>query len=79
MTSVDPEEVADGERQWGSEPTWGMWGIPVPGLLPDDMSGMDAIELGCGTAYVSAWIARHVLGTANADGFRRSLDKPANV
>jgi SAM-dependent methyltransferase len=27
-------------------------------LLPDDLAGKDAIELGCGTAYVSAWLAR---------------------
>jgi SAM-dependent methyltransferase len=28
------------------------------GLLPSDMTGLDAVELGCGTAYVSAWLAR---------------------
>jgi SAM-dependent methyltransferase len=27
-------------------------------MLPDDVAGLDAIELGCGTAYVSAWLAR---------------------
>jgi SAM-dependent methyltransferase len=27
-------------------------------VLPDDLSELDAIELGCGTAYVSAWLAR---------------------
>ena len=27
-------------------------------LLPSDMSGVEAIELGCGTAYVSGWMAR---------------------
>jgi ubiquinone/menaquinone biosynthesis C-methylase UbiE len=27
------------------------------GLLPD-VDGLDAVELGCGTAYVSAWLAR---------------------
>jgi SAM-dependent methyltransferase len=27
-------------------------------LLPDDLAGMDVVELGCGTAYVSAWLAR---------------------
>src|SRR5688572_13157693 len=46
-----------------------MWGISVPGLLPDDMSGLDAIELGCGTAYVSAWMARRgatVVGIDNS-------------
>ena len=53
--------VAMGERAWArSEPTWGIWGVSEAelGLLPVDMTGLDAIELGCGTAYVSAWMAR---------------------
>ena len=49
-----------GERNWSQEPSWGIWSVPEAklGLLPIDMSGLDAIELGCGTAYVSAWLAR---------------------
>ena len=27
-------------------------------LLPESVEGLDVIELGCGTAYVSAWLAR---------------------
>jgi SAM-dependent methyltransferase len=53
--------VAAAERNWAADsPYWGMWRIPDDGLglLPDDMAGMDAIELGCGTGYVSAWMAR---------------------
>ena len=52
--------VVMGERAWTEEPSWGIWGIPESelGLLPDDMTGMDAVELGCGTGYVSAWMAR---------------------
>ena len=43
-----------------SEPSWGIWGVAERELqlLPADMRGLDAIELGCGTAYVSAWLAR---------------------
>lgn len=54
------EWVAFGERSWAGEPTWGIWNIPqseLP-LLPEEMTGLDAIELGWGTAYVSAWMAR---------------------
>lgn len=42
------------------EPRWGLWATPESqvSLLPDGMAGMRAIELGCGTAYVSAWLAR---------------------
>jgi SAM-dependent methyltransferase len=40
--------------------TWGVWGVPESELraLPDDLAGLDVVELGCGTAYFSAWLAR---------------------
>ena len=45
--------VATGERNWAQdEPTWGIWDVPeseLP-LLPSELEGRDAIELGCGTA-----------------------------
>ncbi len=50
-----------GHRNWTRhEPRWGIWGVPEAqlGLLPADLAGLDAIELGCGTGYVSAWLAR---------------------
>jgi hypothetical protein len=36
----------------------GLWGIPESevGSLPE-LAGRDALELGCGTGYVSAWRA----------------------
>lgn len=59
--SMAHEWVAAGERAWAQdEPTWGIWGAPESELrmLPTDMRGLDAVELGCGTGYVSAWMAR---------------------
>jgi len=53
--------AASGERAWArAEPTWGVWRVPESqlGVLPEDLAGKVAIELGCGTAYVSAWLAR---------------------
>jgi SAM-dependent methyltransferase len=43
-----------------NEITWGIFGVPETELkaLPEDVAGMDVIELGCGTAYISAWLAR---------------------
>lgn len=43
-----------------AEPRWGWWATPESQarVLPDDMAGMRTVELGCGTAYVSAWLAR---------------------
>jgi SAM-dependent methyltransferase len=64
--------VAAGERAWKHDsPCWGIWGTPESKLhlLPEDMTGIDAIELGCGTAYVSSWLARRgarVVGIDNS-------------
>jgi SAM-dependent methyltransferase len=47
-------------RQWATdEPNWGIWSIPDAqvGAFPA-VAGRDVVELGCGTAYVSSWIAR---------------------
>ena len=55
------EYVRPGRENWESEePSWGIWGIPESrvGILPPDLEGRDTIELGCGTGYVSAWLAR---------------------
>jgi SAM-dependent methyltransferase len=53
------EYAEPGRRGWSEEPSWGIWGIPESEvhLLPD-VDGLDVIELGCGTAYVSSWLAR---------------------
>jgi len=65
--------VAPGEEGWAHDtPTWGIWGVPEleVRMLPEDLAGKDAIELGCGTAYVSAWLARRgarVVGIDNSE------------
>jgi SAM-dependent methyltransferase len=56
-----PQWVGAGERAWGAaSPYWGCWQTPesVVRMLPETMAGMAAVELGCGTAYGSAWMAR---------------------
>ena len=67
--------VANAERNWRSEPKWGMWDIPEAEvrMLPDDVSGLDAIELGCGTAYVSGWMARRGATVVGIDNSERQL------
>lgn len=48
-----------GRQAWASEPHWGVWRVPdsdlraLPGVV-----GLDVVELGCGTGYVSSWLAR---------------------
>jgi SAM-dependent methyltransferase len=55
------EFAEPGRVNWAKpSPEWGIWSIPEAEmrLLPEDIAGQDVIELGCGTAYVSAWLAR---------------------
>jgi len=43
-----------------TEPSWGIWHVPEAqlGILPPGLDGAGSLELGCGTGYVSAWLAR---------------------
>lgn len=63
-TSYAPDFRASAERCWATDViTWGIWdlaetelnafGVPVAAW-----AGLPAIELGCGTAYFSAWLAK---------------------
>lgn len=72
------EYVENGERSWRLPPgdeTWGVWNIPEAsvGLLPADLAGKDAIELGCGTGYVSAWLARRGARPVGIDNSEQQL------
>ena len=71
--------VANGEQSWRLQPgeeTWGVWGIPESevGMLPDDVDGLDVVELGCGTAYVSAWLARRGARPVGIDNSELQLE-----
>jgi SAM-dependent methyltransferase len=73
-----PDYVANGELSWRLEPgdeKWGVWDIPERAvhLLPDDLTGRDTIELGCGTAYVSAWLARRGARPVGIDNSEQQL------
>jgi len=47
-------------RAWAAEDiTWGIFNVPEQQLgMLGDVRGLDVVELGCGTAYFSAWLAR---------------------
>jgi SAM-dependent methyltransferase len=69
--------VLRGEESWAmTEPEWGVWGLPESQLqmLPVDMTGMQAIELGCGTGYVSGWMARRGARVLGIDISERQLE-----
>ena len=61
-----------GERGWAkAAPDWGIWSVSEEQarMIPPDIAGKDVIELGCGTAYVSSWLARRgarVVGIVNS-------------
>jgi len=65
-----PNWVERGREAWAQpEPVWGR-GNPESELsvLPD-VSALDAVELGCGTAHFSAWLTRcgaRVVGLDNS-------------
>jgi ubiquinone/menaquinone biosynthesis C-methylase UbiE len=44
-------------RWSASEPTWGIFGVGQD-VAPPDLAGLDVVELGCGTGYVSSWVTR---------------------
>jgi SAM-dependent methyltransferase len=47
------------QRQWArDEISWGVFGVPEASIgCVGDVAGLDVVELGCGTAYISAWLA----------------------
>jgi 2-polyprenyl-3-methyl-5-hydroxy-6-metoxy-1,4-benzoquinol methylase len=65
--------VEAGERSWAQEePAWGIWQVPEAEVraFPEKLAGKDAIELGCGTAYISAWLSRRgarIVGVDNSE------------
>jgi SAM-dependent methyltransferase len=72
-----PDYVGHGEEAWATDlPTWGIFGIPESEihLLPDDLAGRDAVELGCGTAYVSAWLARRGARPVGIDNSPKQME-----
>ena len=55
------DQLDTARRGWSvTEPRWGIFAVPEHSarLLPDQLEGKVTVELGCGTAYVSAWLAR---------------------
>lgn len=68
------DEHAD--RAWAAEEiAWGLFGFPERELgALGDVAGLDVIELGCGTAYVSAALARQGARPVGVDVTAAQLD-----
>ena len=68
--------VSAGEHRWTvNEPNWGIWSVPESEvhMFPQDLVGKDVIELGCGTAYVSCWLARRGARVVAIDNSEQQL------
>ena len=52
---------AQATRKWADDVlTWGVFGVREGSLGSlGEVDGLDVVELGCGTAYVSAWLAKN--------------------
>jgi SAM-dependent methyltransferase len=71
------DHAAAGRKAWtDSELRWGIWGIGESelGLVAGLEPGADVVELGCGTAAISAWLARGGLRPVAVDVSRKQLD-----
>jgi SAM-dependent methyltransferase len=61
---------------WAAEDfTWGLFAAPEEDIgALGDVAGLDVIELGCGTAYVSAWLARRGARPVGVDATPAQLE-----
>ncbi len=70
------EWAQPGREDWeAEEPRWGTFRVPESelGVLPDELEGREAIELGCGTGYVSSWLARRGARPTGIDNSEEQL------
>ena len=65
-------------RAWDAgDITWGIFNVPEQQLgVLGDVRGLDAVELGCGTAYFSAWLAGRGARPTGVDVTRPSFSRP---
>jgi SAM-dependent methyltransferase len=75
-TAGQPDYAVLGRNAWGrAERTWGVWGVPERELkVLGDVAGRDVLELGCGTAYWSAWLTGRGARVVGLDNSLRQLE-----
>jgi ubiquinone/menaquinone biosynthesis C-methylase UbiE len=64
------------DEAWAQEEiTWGVWHTPESELdILGDVDGLDIVELGCGTAYFSAWLAKRGARVVGVDPTHAQLE-----
>jgi ubiquinone/menaquinone biosynthesis C-methylase UbiE len=69
-----PNWIVRGREAWAREgPVWGRGHTESELHLLADVDGLDAIDLGCGTAYISAWLMRRGANVVGLDNSSRQL------
>ena len=59
---------------------WGMFAVPESELgILGDVTGLDVIDLGCGTAYFSAWLAKRNARPVGVDVMPAQLDTARSI
>jgi SAM-dependent methyltransferase len=63
-------------RAWAAEDiSWGIFNVPEAELgVLGEVAGLDVVDLGCGTAYLSAWLARRGARPVGVDLTAAQLD-----
>jgi SAM-dependent methyltransferase len=75
-----PNWVERGRCRWAqAEPTWGTFEVAESEveMVPANVAGLDTIEIGCGTGYISAWLARRGARPVGLDNSPRQLESAA--
>jgi SAM-dependent methyltransferase len=72
---------ASAARAWAKEEiTWGLYAVPEASLgVLGDVDGLDIVELGCGTAYFSAWLTRRGARLVGVDPTPAQLETARRV
>jgi SAM-dependent methyltransferase len=67
---------AEADRAWRAEEiTWGMFGVRERDLgVLGEVNGLEVVDLGCGTGYFSAWLARRGARPVGVDVTTAQLD-----
>lgn len=76
------EHAVAARKAWTKgEFRWGLWGVPESelALVADVPQGADIVELGCGTAAISAALARTGMRPVAVDFSRRQMDLAAGL
>lgn len=66
--------VESGRQRWATDARWGIWNVDETELkLLPDVAGKATLEVGCGTGYVSAWLARRGAAPVGVDNSWQQL------